>query len=170
MSTAQPTFDDVWRMFQETNRKFKEVTKAIGKLGNRLGRFYRGCAVRLFQERGILVHVVHQNVSAQRGTEGIEVDLLVVGRIPDFPSLGSNKTGFQPYGSRILRTWGVAPGWYCVGALPLLLRLALPPFHPAHLYRKIYPASTRCGATMRKAPKARLYTSLGQRPRSPDQS
>ena len=92
------------------------------------------------------------------------------GRIPNFPSLGSNRTGFQPYSSRILRTWGVAPGWYCVGALPLLPRLALPRFHPAHLEKKIHPASTRCGATMREAPKARLYTSLGQRPRSPAQN
>jgi len=68
MSTAQPTFDDVWRMFQETGRQFqeqsretdrlmkeasretdrkfqetdrkiKEVTIQIGHLGNRLGDF-----------------------------------------------------------------------------------------------------------------------------------
>jgi hypothetical protein len=38
----------------------------------------RPAAVRLFRERGIEVHEVHQNVSAQRGDEGIEVDLLVV--------------------------------------------------------------------------------------------
>jgi len=92
------------------------------------------------------------------------------GRIPDFPSLGSNRTGLQPYGSRVLRTWGVAPGWYCVGALPLLLRLALPPLHAARFEKKIHPASTRCGATIREAPKARLHTSLGQRPRSPAQN
>jgi len=107
MSTSQPTFDDVWRMFQETDRRFQEtdrrfqetdrlikersqeidrkiekVTDAIGKLGNRLGDFIedavRPSAVRLFRERGIDVHEVHQNIEAQRGNEGIEVDLLVV--------------------------------------------------------------------------------------------
>jgi hypothetical protein len=124
MSTVQPTFDDIWRLFQETDRlikevsanqkelsasqketdlkfretdrrfkdtdlKFKEtdrkiekITEAIGKLGNRLGDFIedavRPSAVRLFRERGIEVHEVHQNVSARRGNEGIEVDLLVV--------------------------------------------------------------------------------------------
>jgi len=87
-------------------------------------------------------------------------------RIPDFPSLGSNKTGFQPYGSRVLRTWGVAPGWYYIGALPLLPRLELPPLHPTRFERKIHLALMRCGATVREAPKVRLYASLGQRPRS----
>jgi hypothetical protein len=107
MSTAQPTLDDIWRLFQETDRMIKEgrrdfegmrqeterkfqetgrkidqVTEAIGKLGNRLGDFIedavRPAAVRLFRERGIDVHEVYQNVSSQRGEEGIEIDLLVV--------------------------------------------------------------------------------------------
>jgi len=34
--------------------------------------------VRLFQGRGIEVHEVHRNISAQRGDDGIQVDLLVV--------------------------------------------------------------------------------------------
>ncbi|MDD5036474.1 MAG: DUF3782 domain-containing protein [Methylococcaceae bacterium] len=70
------------RKFQETDRKIKEVTASIGKLGNRLGDFIedavRPAAVRLFRERGIDVHEVQQNVSVQRGEEGIEVDLMVV--------------------------------------------------------------------------------------------
>lgn len=70
------------RKFQETGRKIDQVTEAIGKLGNRLGDFIedavRPAAVRLFRERGIDVHEVHQNVSSQRGEEGVEVDLLVV--------------------------------------------------------------------------------------------
>jgi hypothetical protein len=53
-----------------------------GKLGNRLGDFIedavRPAAVRLFRARGIDVHEVHQNVSAQRDEGGIEVDLLAV--------------------------------------------------------------------------------------------
>jgi hypothetical protein len=70
------------RKFQETDRKIKEVNQAIGRLGNRLGDFIedavRPAAVRLFRERGIDVHEVHQNIKADRGDEGIEVDLLVV--------------------------------------------------------------------------------------------
>ena len=86
-------FQDTDRKFQDTDRKFQEtervlrekldrVTNAIGRLGNRRGDFIedavRPAAVRLFRERGIEVHEVHQQVSAARGGEGIEVDLLVV--------------------------------------------------------------------------------------------
>jgi hypothetical protein len=75
-------FQDTDKKFQDTDRKIKEVTVSIGKLGNRLGDFIedavRPAAVRLFQRRGIDVHEVHQNVSSQRGNEGIEIDLLVV--------------------------------------------------------------------------------------------
>jgi len=90
------TADDIWRIlrelsesqketdrqFQETDRRLKEVTANIGKLGNRLGDFIeeavRPAAVRLFRERGIEVHEVHQNIRSQRGGEGLELDLLVV--------------------------------------------------------------------------------------------
>lgn len=70
------------RKFQETDRRIKEISINIGRLGNRLGDFIeeavRPAAVRLFRERGIEVHEVHQNVTSQRGDEGIEVDLMVV--------------------------------------------------------------------------------------------
>jgi hypothetical protein len=70
------------RKFQETDRRLKEVTANIGKLGNRLGDFIedavRPAAVRLFRERGVEVHEVHQNIRSQRGGEGLELDLLVV--------------------------------------------------------------------------------------------
>jgi len=66
----------------ETDRKIKEMSASIGRLGNKLGDFVeemvRPAAVRLFQEQGIDVHEVHNKVSAQRGDDGIEVDLLVV--------------------------------------------------------------------------------------------
>ncbi|KAB2936467.1 MAG: DUF3782 domain-containing protein [Candidatus Contendobacter sp.] len=96
MATIQPTFDDIWRLFQETNlqfqetdrkfqetdRKIKEMTISIGRLGNKLGDFVeemvRPAAVRLFQERGIAVHEVHRQVVANRQGVAIEVDLLVV--------------------------------------------------------------------------------------------
>ena len=136
MSLAQPTLDDVWKLFQEsskemremreqarlaaeqarlaaeqaqvafekerqarlemfekeqqarlemsreTEKKIKQVSESIGRLGNKLGDFVeemvRPAAVRLFRECGIDVHEVHQNVSANRNGEGIEIDLLVV--------------------------------------------------------------------------------------------
>jgi hypothetical protein len=75
-------FKETDRQFKETDRKIKEVTTSIGKLGNRLGDFIedavRPVAVRLFQERGIEVHEVYQNVTMQRDGEGLEIDLLVV--------------------------------------------------------------------------------------------
>ena len=75
-------FQETDRKFQETDRKIKEVNLQLGKLGNRLGDFIeeavRPSAVRLFRERGIDVHEVHQKIDAQRGNEGVEVDLLVV--------------------------------------------------------------------------------------------
>lgn len=101
------TADDVWRLlgelaaaqtaterrFQETDRQLEETRRLIkqhnqhlneqlGKLGNRLGEFVEGqvrpAVVRLFQERGIDVHESYPGASAQRGGEGIEIDLLVV--------------------------------------------------------------------------------------------
>jgi len=71
-----------WEMSDATDRKIKEVSASIGKLGNRLGDFIedavRPAAVRLFQGRGIAVHEVQQNVTVQRGEEGLEIDLMVV--------------------------------------------------------------------------------------------
>ena len=63
-------------------REIKEVNKSIGRLTNRLGEFVeeavRPAAVKLFRERGIDVHEVHQNISVKRDGEGLEIDLLVV--------------------------------------------------------------------------------------------
>ena len=121
MSTTQPTYDDILRLFKDnaerfketdgrfketdekfkqrdiefeetkrlmressmaTDRKIKEVSASIGRLGNRLGDFIedavRPAAVRMFQGRGIVVHEVQQNVTVQRGEEGLEIDLMVV--------------------------------------------------------------------------------------------
>jgi hypothetical protein len=100
MSFANPTLEDIWKLFQETDRQMKEtdrkmkenndkltekiekVSTDLGRLGNKLGDFIEEmlypAAVRLFKERGIEVHEVHRNVSAHRNGEGIEVDLLVV--------------------------------------------------------------------------------------------
>jgi hypothetical protein len=68
--------------FKETAREIKAVNASIGRLSNRLGQFVeeavRPAAVRLFQERGIDVHEVQQNIVVKRDGEGLEIDLLVV--------------------------------------------------------------------------------------------
>ena len=80
--------EEIWAILREvaesqkeTDKKIKEVTANIGRLGNRLGEFIedavRPAALRLFRERGIEVHEVQQNVSVQRGDEALEVDLMV---------------------------------------------------------------------------------------------
>ena len=73
------------RRFQETERLFKEqnreLSQKLGELGNRLGDFVEWmvepAVVRLFQERGIDVHQVSQNVRTYGIQNGIEIDLLV---------------------------------------------------------------------------------------------
>jgi len=90
-----PSFADVWRMFQETDRQMKEravetdrliktMTKSIGELGNRLGGFVEEMVkpglVRVFQAQGLKVHRTMQNLTC-RDDDGqflAQVDLLVV--------------------------------------------------------------------------------------------
>ena len=70
------------RQMKETDRQIKLLGKQIGELGNRLGEFVEGlvkpAVVRLFQARGIDIHEVYPDVEVDRGTEGIQIDLLVV--------------------------------------------------------------------------------------------
>ena len=77
---------EVQEVQKKTSREIKAVNdatnKSIGRLTNRLGEFVeeavRPAAVKLFRERGIDVHEVHQNVNSKRDGEGIEIDLLVI--------------------------------------------------------------------------------------------
>jgi hypothetical protein len=70
------------RQMKETDRQIKQLGKQIGELGHRLGEFVEGlvkpAVVRLFQARGIDIHEVYPDVEVDRGTEGIQIDLLVV--------------------------------------------------------------------------------------------
>lgn len=104
MSDA-PTFDDVWRMFQEmgqqmketdrkfqetdrqmkeTDRKLQELSRQLGSHGNRLGEFVqemvRPAVVRLFKSRDLPVHQVMPNIVAydDNGRFIMEIDLLVI--------------------------------------------------------------------------------------------
>lgn len=81
--------DEIWEILnrlvkssEDTDRKLKEVTAAIGRLGNRLGEFVeemvRPAVVRVFQERGIAVHQVSRDVYVERVGDAMEIDLLVV--------------------------------------------------------------------------------------------
>ena len=120
--TQVVTLDDVWKMFQETDRKFqetdrtfqetatqmretdrkfqamvdedrerwikldrkfKQVTTQIDRLGSRLGEFVEGLVApackTLFAQRGIPVHKVSRRVEAdQPGGRHMEIDLFVV--------------------------------------------------------------------------------------------
>ncbi len=82
MQETERRIQETTQQMKETDKKIKEMTASIGRLGNKLGDFVeemvRPAAVRLFREQGIEVHEVHRNVEAQRGDEGIEIDLLVV--------------------------------------------------------------------------------------------
>jgi hypothetical protein len=96
-------FQETDRRFQETDRKFQEteaqmretdrkmrevfdrfdnLSRRFGDLGNRLGEFVEAMVepalVRLFRERGLDVSEVHRRVTARRGGEALEIDLLVV--------------------------------------------------------------------------------------------
>jgi len=73
--------EDTTRKMQETDRKLKDLTTAIGRLGNRLGEFVeemvRPSVVRLFQQRGIAVHQVFRGAYAERDGDAMEIGLLV---------------------------------------------------------------------------------------------
>jgi len=108
----QVTLEEVWRLFKESDRKWKEMNEesnrewkeiqqeiressretdkkikevsiAIGNLGNRLGEFVeemvKPSALKLFQQRGIKVEEIHQNIENSRiEKKHIEIDLLLV--------------------------------------------------------------------------------------------
>ena len=81
----QETDKQIQEMVREakaTSKEVKAVTTSVGRLGNRLGEFVeeavRPAAVRLFQQCGIDVHEVQQNISVKRDGEALEIDLLVV--------------------------------------------------------------------------------------------
>ena len=100
MSTSQPTLEDVWRLFQETdlllkqqaqeaerrsqetNRQIKELGKQIGRLGGAWGRFVEDLVAPacegLFLNRGIPVERVSQRVKRYHQGDTLEIDVLVV--------------------------------------------------------------------------------------------
>ena len=73
-------------MLREISKSSKETDKKIAKLGNRLGEFVEGLikpsVVRLFQERGIPVHKIYSDISADDPQLGLatQIDLFVVNK------------------------------------------------------------------------------------------
>jgi hypothetical protein len=71
-------------MLREISQSSRETDKKIAKLGNRLGEFVEGlikpAVVRLFRERGIPVHKVYGDISADNPQLGLatQIDLFVV--------------------------------------------------------------------------------------------
>jgi len=95
------------RKMQETDRVVKEVSRLVGNLGNRLGDFVQymvaPAVLRMFQERGIEVHQIFPNATAQRDNEGIEVDLLAVNGVELVATECKSRLGIEDIDQHIER-------------------------------------------------------------------
>lgn len=98
--TPAPTYEDIWRLFQETDRQMKETDrqiketdreikkigrlvkqqgKQIGGLGEKFGGFTEGLALPSMQrilQRRFAMEVVSPSVRVSKGGEHIEIDVL----------------------------------------------------------------------------------------------
>jgi hypothetical protein len=70
------------RQMKETDRKLENLNRRFGELGNRLGEFVEGMVrpglVRLFQERGIEIRETSRDLSARKGKEAAQIDIMAV--------------------------------------------------------------------------------------------
>ena len=81
----QDAAEEVWKLFKETDVKFKETDQKIrrleGMMGMQWGRLIEALvkpsALHLFQERGIQVHYVYQRAKAEMGGDTMEIDILL---------------------------------------------------------------------------------------------
>jgi hypothetical protein len=86
-------FDEVWLMFQETNKKFQETDKKFEETDKRIkelanlfttqwGKLIEALVepscVKLFQDRGVLIEQSFQNVKAKYGKKDMECDIVLV--------------------------------------------------------------------------------------------
>ena len=77
------TFEDVWAMFQETDRKFKETDRKISKLGSRLGQLIEHFAapniLEKFRDLGYNFTRISRNhsIENEQGRFLAEIDLLL---------------------------------------------------------------------------------------------
>ena len=97
------SMEDLWKLFQESNRimqerhaeteksleqlslKLAQVTSHLGNLGSRWGEFVEGlvapACIRLFAERGVRVDELYSRVKKTVNGEHMEIDLLVANTI-----------------------------------------------------------------------------------------
>ena len=75
-------FEETDRRFKETAKDIKKLTKNIGGLSGKWGKFVEGIvapgAVRMFKVRGIDVNLISTRIKAQRNGKDMEIDVLVV--------------------------------------------------------------------------------------------
>jgi hypothetical protein len=92
MSTAQPTFDDILRLFQETDRRMqetdrqiKELGKQIGGLGAKFGSFTEGLALpsmeKILRDR-FGMEVISPSVRVSKAGQHMELDVLAYANGP----------------------------------------------------------------------------------------
>jgi hypothetical protein len=82
-ATETLTFEKVWAMFQETDRKIQETSRQIGRLGNRFGELTEHLVVpnikEKFKELGFAFEQVSQNLRITDASENLiaEIDILL---------------------------------------------------------------------------------------------
>ena len=85
MSTAQPTLDDVWRLFQETDRKFQDTDRKLNQLeklftsqwGKLMESLVEGDLVNLLVRRGIpIADITTRLKGKQPGGGHYEFDII----------------------------------------------------------------------------------------------
>jgi hypothetical protein len=90
-------FASLKELFNKTDRQIEKTEKMVQDLTGKWSRFVEGLiapgAIRLFKERGIHVDTVYQRVKRFSDEEGIEVDVMVVGR--DYAVLIEAKSTLQ---------------------------------------------------------------------------
>jgi hypothetical protein len=93
---VEKAIDEIWKLFRETDRKFKETDARLakhfeetgedirqlsalftGQWGKLIEALVKPDSVRLFRERGIDVHRVFQRGKVQREGETMEIDLIL---------------------------------------------------------------------------------------------
>jgi len=80
------SFDDVWRMFQETDKQFKETDKKIkqafdlftSQWGRLVESLVEGDLLQILRERNIFVENTHQRVKGSYQGKNYEFDIIAV--------------------------------------------------------------------------------------------
>ncbi|MBD2151031.1 DUF3782 domain-containing protein [Pseudanabaena sp. FACHB-1277] len=81
MAKLRETVEETSKQIAQTNKQVAQTNKQVGGLTSRWGEFVENlikpAAARLFQEKGIEVHLTAQRVTGQDDKGSIEIDVLV---------------------------------------------------------------------------------------------